>query len=298
MDLLDIRCISTAAETGNLSQAAKLLGLDIATVSRRISRSEDAIGVTLFERSRNGVLLTTAGKAVLVHAKRALAEVSAMAVVARERASGSIGELRLGVSMPPIGGRARDLLHAWRSTGPELALTVMQGNRRELAMALNERRIDVILFGSPTAWPHVTALPLFRERLVAALPADHHLAGRTPLNWEALASEIVLVQGWEDAHTLREFYATLLGNGTKFQTHPADKQTIFALIAAGAGVTLATEGQAEVSFPGVLFRPIDEDNAWLNFGLVWLAETKDPVVGRFVAFMRDQARSLSTPSVL
>lgn len=295
MDLLDIHCISTAAETGNLSQAASLLGLDIATVSRRISHSEDEIGVTLFERSCKGVRLTMAGKAVLVHAKRALVEVNAMVVVAHERASGIIGHLRLGVSIPPVGGQARELLQAWRTAHPELTLTIFEGNRRELATALNERRVDVVLFGSPSHWPRVAALPLFRERLIAVLPEAHHLARESMLNWAALASEIVLVQGWEDAHTQREFYATLLGNGATYQTHPSSKQTIFALIAAGAGVTLATEGQTEVNFPGIVFRPINEDNAWLEFGLIWLVETEDPVIGRFVAFMRDRARSQSSP---
>ena len=82
----------------------------------------------------------------------------------------------------------------------------------------------------------------------------------------------------------------MLGSGARFQTHAASKQTIFALIGTGAGITLATEGQAEASFPGVVFRPIAEDNAWLDFGLVWIAEAEDPVVGRFVAFMRDRSR--------
>ncbi len=296
MDLLDIRCISAAAETGNLSQAATLLGLDIATVSRRIGRSEDEIGVTLFERSRKGVRLTTAGKAVLVHAKRALIEVDAMTHVARERASGIVGELRLGVSVPPMGGRSRELLTAWLTAHPEIALTTIEGSRRELAAALNARRVDVVLFGNPANWPGVATQPLFRERLLAGIPLEHPLVSQSMLHWVDLSPETVLVQGWEDAHTQREFYATMLGNGARFQTHAASRHTIFALIGAGAGITLAPEGLAEATYPGVVFRPIDEDNAWLDFGLVWLAETEDPVVGRFVAFMRDRARNLNSPA--
>jgi DNA-binding transcriptional LysR family regulator len=82
-----------------------------------------------------------------------------------------------------------------------------------------------------------------------------------------------------------------MGCGVRFQPHAASKQSVFALIAAGFGITLATTSQAEVVFPGVVYRPIREENAWLQVELVWCPEAEDPAVGRFVAFMRDEALS-------
>ena len=64
-----------------------------------------------------------------------------------------------------------------------------------------------------------------------------------------------------------------------------------ALVGAGFGITLATEGQSEVTFPGVVYKPIAEDDAWLQVELAWLPTSEDAAVGRFVAFMRDEARS-------
>jgi hypothetical protein len=46
-----------------------------------------------------------------------------------------------------------------------------------------------------------------------------------------------------------------------------------------------------VRFPGVIYRRIAEKNAWLEIDLVWMPENEEAVVGRFVAFMRDEARS-------
>jgi len=57
------------------------------------------------------------------------------------------------------------------------------------------------------------------------------------------------------------------------------------------GITLALDSQSEAMFPGVTFKPVEEDNAWIEFDLVWLPETEDPLVGRFIAFMRDQSRA-------
>jgi hypothetical protein len=41
----------------------------------------------------------------------------------------------------------------------------------------------------------------------------------------------------------------------------------------------------------VIYRPIDEDNACVEIELLWFPDAEDPAVGRFVAFMRDEARS-------
>jgi DNA-binding transcriptional LysR family regulator len=93
----------------------------------------------------------------------------------------------------------------------------------------------------------------------------------------------------------RAFYGELFGHGTRFQPHAVSKQSILALVAAGFGITLASESQASIAFPGVVFIPIAEENASINIVLAWRPQSEDPAVGRFIAFMRDEARSLRSP---
>jgi DNA-binding transcriptional LysR family regulator len=106
-----------------------------------------------------------------------------------------------------------------------------------------------------------------------------------------LREQILLTQGWDDSHSARVFYASFLGEDVKFSSHPASKQSVMALVGAGFGITLATRSQSEVTFPGVVYKPILEDDAWLQVELAWLPSSEDAAVGRFVAFMRDEARS-------
>jgi DNA-binding transcriptional LysR family regulator len=82
-----------------------------------------------------------------------------------------------------------------------------------------------------------------------------------------------------------------LGDGVKFSSHPASKESVMALVGAGFGITLVVKGQAEVVFPGVVYKPILEQNAWVQVELAWRPTAEDAAVGRFVAFMRDEARS-------
>jgi len=291
MEFIDLQFLTVSADAGKFALAAKLLNVDTSTVSRRIGNLEDELGLSLFERDHSGIRLTRGGRSVVRCARATLFQMEEVKSIGRHFASGSSGELRLGVSTPPIGGAARALLSQWRIAWPDVALRIVEANERELALGMTEHRLDAAIVGGHTMWPHMSAVPLFRERMIAAVPNGHQLAEMPVLDWNLLGGETILVQGWDDNHTQREFFATFLGNGARFQTHAASNQTIIALVGAGAGVTLATESQAEAQFPGVIFKAIEEDNAWLEFDLVWLPEVEDPLAGRFVAFMRDASRA-------
>lgn len=61
----DIRYFITAARTGSLAAAAEQLGVDAATVGRKIARLESTLKLTLFTRSRSGLQLTGNGGRLL-----------------------------------------------------------------------------------------------------------------------------------------------------------------------------------------------------------------------------------------
>ena len=291
MEIRDLMYLEASVAAGNFTQAAKSLGINTSTISRRIGRFEDELGVALFERAHAGVRLTAGGKAVLPHIRRALAEFDAIRHAGERNGNGIAGEVCLAVRMPPVGAPLCDLLGRWRQRHPDVALTVSELNEWEIQTAIRERRIDVALLPRHTLWPAAASTPLYRERVLAALPRGHPLVEQEALDWKRLREETLLVQGWDDSQLAREFYASLLGCGARFQTHAASKQCILALVATGFGVTLVTQSQSEVSFPGVAYRSIREENAWVEIELAWSPDAEDPAVGRFVAFMRDEARA-------
>ncbi|MEM6467308.1 MAG: LysR family transcriptional regulator, partial [Pseudomonadota bacterium] len=59
------RAFLVTAEEGSLSAAARALGTTQPTVSRQVASLEDALGITLFERSSRILLLTQAGTDLL-----------------------------------------------------------------------------------------------------------------------------------------------------------------------------------------------------------------------------------------
>lgn len=76
LDWDDLRVFLEAARAQSVSRAAKVLGVDHSTVSRRLSRLEYAVGGALFERGRDGLRLTDTGLAVLRRAEALSASVA------------------------------------------------------------------------------------------------------------------------------------------------------------------------------------------------------------------------------
>ena len=70
LDWDNARIFLAVARTGQMLGAAKKLGLDHATVSRRIATLESALGVKLIERRTNGCALTATGETFLGAAER------------------------------------------------------------------------------------------------------------------------------------------------------------------------------------------------------------------------------------
>jgi len=81
----DYRFFLAVARAGRVTLAAKLLGTDHSTVSRRIGTLEEVLGAALFERSPRGYVLTAQGAQLLKSAE----EMESTTLLAQSEISGS-----------------------------------------------------------------------------------------------------------------------------------------------------------------------------------------------------------------
>src|SRR5438445_5387687 len=89
IDWDDFRFVLAIVRGGSVSAAAKQLGVDHATVIRRVDRLERHLSAKLFDRRKTGYLLTEAGQRVVD-----IAEALASTIVAnQEQVGGSVARL-------------------------------------------------------------------------------------------------------------------------------------------------------------------------------------------------------------
>lgn len=78
MDWDDVRHFLALARTGSVRAAGSLLGVSHSTVARRVEALETRLGVKLFDRHRDGYLLTHAGTEMVTGAERVEREMAAL----------------------------------------------------------------------------------------------------------------------------------------------------------------------------------------------------------------------------
>ena len=74
MDLRYLEYIIEIAKCQSISRAAEVLCITQSTLSQYLSKLESEIGVKLFDRQRNGMMLTPAGTLYVDTAKRMIEE--------------------------------------------------------------------------------------------------------------------------------------------------------------------------------------------------------------------------------
>ncbi len=294
MDILGLKYVVSVAEAGSFAAASRFLNLHVSTLSRRIFALENELGVTIFEREHSGVRLTSSGQTVLIYVRQALADLDALAKIGRSGGSGQHGHINLGVRFPPLGEPLRGLLSRWHHFHPGVELTLSELSDNKLCAAIRDRHLDVAIIPELALGPDIASEIILEERLFAVVPTHNPIAYKMSTTFGDLGRESILVQDWPDSHVTRSFYGSLLGHSARFQPHSASKQSLFALVAAGFGITLATESQTTMNFSGVACIPISDDNASVRTALAWMPQSEDPAVGRFVTFMRDKSHSLSS----
>jgi len=70
--IADLQCFLTVIDTGSFSSAAALLDMQVAKVSRGISRLESSLNVTLFNRTTRRIELTAEGRTFASYARESL----------------------------------------------------------------------------------------------------------------------------------------------------------------------------------------------------------------------------------
>jgi DNA-binding transcriptional LysR family regulator len=291
MELVDLEYLCVVAGCGGLSEAARLLGLNVSSLSRRISQLEDELGFSLFERSSSGVRVTAGGKDVVRQARKVQAEIETIKAIGQRNSSGAVGEIRLGVRIPLVGKPVRKLLQVWRLAHPAVNLVISELSDSDMAGAIISRRLDVVFVQSFSLWPHADEFPIYKEQFYAAMPEGHALEARTSIDWVSFANETVLIQGWDGSPSQRGFFHDLMASGARFQRHKASQLSTLGLVGAGFGLAIVPRNVAELAIPGVVFRPINEQTASFRVHLAWNRQADSPAIGRFIAFMRDESRA-------
>ncbi|WP_309060840.1 LysR substrate-binding domain-containing protein [Streptomyces sp.] len=246
--IAQLRAFAAVAEHLHFRDAAAAIGMSQPALSGAVSALEEALGVTLLERTTRRVLLSPAGERLAARAKAVLAEVGALVEEADALRAPFTGALRLGVIPTVAPYLLPTVLRLVHDRYPHLDLQVHEEQTASLLDGLAGGRLDLLLLAVPLGVPGVTELPLFDEDFVLVTPVGHGLGGREGIPRTVLRELNLLLL--DEGHCLRDQALDICREagsaGVAATTTAAGLSTLVQLVAGGLGVTLLPRTAVQV----------------------------------------------------
>ncbi|QQK64064.1 LysR family transcriptional regulator [Cobetia sp. cqz5-12] len=121
LPLADIRAFVMTADHGSFTRAAEQLGVSRSQVSKQVTALEQALGVSLMQRSTRSLRLTESGHLLHAQCRSALGDITQIVTLVREERNAMRGRLRINSVGGPIGERLlAPAVHAFMQTWPQV----------------------------------------------------------------------------------------------------------------------------------------------------------------------------------
>lgn len=192
-------CFVAVAEGGGFTAAAQHLGLSKASISKSVTRLEQALGITLFHRTSRSVTLSTAGQGLLAEAQAMVAAATA----ATEAALGDRADLAGPIRM------AAPMSFGIRVLGQALAEFMADHPAVVIDLTLSDERHDLIADGFDIA---LRISPMSDSSLLARIIG--------PMPMHLVASPHYLATAPKLQHPLDLSAHRLFGYGHRGKNHP------------------------------------------------------------------------------
>jgi DNA-binding transcriptional LysR family regulator len=259
-----LQVLCEIARHGSLAGAAAALAYTPSAVSQQVASLEREAGTTLVERLPRGARLTEAGRVLVDHAERVLAELRAAEASLASIAAGGGGRLRVGAFTTANAILVPLAVAALRARHPAVTLGLLEADLDEAFALLAARELDLaVVYEFPVVKVQppddVELVWLLDDPLHVAMAPSHPLAGRRRLRLADLA-EHDWVQGVHRGSTIDVLPRACRSAGFEpriaFRTD--DQMTVQGLVAAGVGISLAPTLILPSMRPDLVVRPIDE----------------------------------------
>lgn len=271
--LRQLRFLVALADRRHFGQAAEACFVSQSTLSAAIQELEEALGVTLFDRTRRSVAPTGIGAEIAERARALLKDAEDLVDVALAAQDPLSGPLRLGV-IPTIGPFLLPLmLPLIREAAPKLRIYLREEQTAPLLAQLNSGQLDAAILALPVPLDDAESEEVALDPFYVVCPRSHRLASLATVRPEDMATEDLLLL--EDGHCMRDHALSacqLEGARRNVALQGTSLHTLVQMVANGLGVTVVP-GMAVAS--GLIagldlnVAPLAGDRPWRRIALVW-----------------------------
>jgi LysR family hydrogen peroxide-inducible transcriptional activator len=239
MTLTELQYIVAVAQERHFGRAADRAFVTQPALSLAIKKLEDELGIAIFERRKNEVVLTPMGEQIVTQAQRVLEEADRITQLAAQGKNQLLGPLRFGVIATVGPYLLPDLVPQLHKRAPQMPLEIEENLTVNLTAMLKNGRLDVIMIAFPFQEPGILTQPLYDEPFKALVPSDHPFAKKSRLDSALLTKERVLLP--HAGHCFRQQVLDSCPELSRSDTEGLQGnslETIRHMVASGLGITV------------------------------------------------------------
>lgn len=188
--MIDFRLKVFRSVALNLSftKASQELFISQPAISKHIQELEGEFHTRLFNRMGNKISLTHTGQLLLDHCETILKDYQKLDFEMNSLRNKYSGELRIGASTTIAQYVLPTILAAFIEQYPQLSVSLLNGNSREVEAALQEGRIDLGMVEGVIRQPQLKYTMFMKDELVSVVHRHNRLAQRDEISLKELQS--------------------------------------------------------------------------------------------------------------
>lgn len=292
LTLRHLRATQEIGKYGTIVRAAHALGLTPSAITIQLKQIEEDAGITLFDRTNDGVRPTAAGLAFIDAAQMIEERLRQLEDEIDAIKGVRTGTLALGV-VSTAKYFAPHLMATFRKSHPGIAVSLAIGNRAEIITKLKNHDVDIALMGRPPRDLPLHSVVFGDHPLVMIAAPDHPLVKKRQITKEEIAKEHFLIRepGSGTRISLEIYLSEIPGRLDDLGTEMSSNETIKQAVMAGLGIafisahTIAMELEfGKLITLDVIGMPIRRQ--W--FSVVRTDRTVSPAMNAFQVFLREK----------
>lgn len=288
MDLERLAEFVAIAQHGTLKEAASVLGISVATLSARLIRFEDHLGMPLFHRTSTAMILTDSGRHLLPNALDILSQYQSIRQDMQRAQEHAYHKLRIAVTGSSLPLHLGPFLDKLVLEHPDMQLELLDDSQDGIEDGLSSGTVDI--YFAPVLDEPVPK-NLFRQFVgspgeYVLLPRIHPLADRSMISIRELDGEQFILYPKTAEGAIRNFQLkNLQDSGISYSLYESNTSVLFSklLVPIGKGILLYPTHMMDLP-PNTICIPVAD---LPHHASVWFFYRKTNTSPDVLAFSRD-----------
>ncbi|OYD68194.1 DNA-binding transcriptional LysR family regulator [Rhodococcus sp. OK302] len=264
----DLEWFVVLAETQQVTATSDLTHLSQPTLSRKLARLEQQIGVPLFDRHGRRLTLNRYGRILYEHAGSALKNLQDAQRRIDTLHSPDIGTVRLDFLHSFGTWLVPRMLRSYRVAHPDVRFELHQDRAQFLTDRISSGETDLAIVSPQPDNPALAWTQIAQQRLALAVPVGHRFAQLQQVELSQAADEqFIGMQSDFGIRRILDEMCAAAGFTPEFVFESSELATVGGLVSASLGVAVMPIQDPPIWAEGIVYVPIAD--AQRKIGLIW-----------------------------